>query len=144
MRSANGVLIVIPGLYPDSVSDNWRRIPQTTYTQRKGDRSFLQPQEISFSVNNIRGFNIGDALGKLFTGLDGRDEPVLEDANGPAVSCRLLVRSYNPILVRNSQLRFTRSLVSSLDTQSTSDAIQYGFCATYLIYPSVDAFPDRS
>lgn len=33
---------------------------------------------------------MGDALRKVFTGLDGRDDPVLQEATG-AISCRLLV-----------------------------------------------------
>jgi len=33
---------------------------------------------------------MGDALRKEFTGLDGRDDPVLQEAAG-AISCRLLV-----------------------------------------------------
>ena len=56
-----------------------------------GDRSFYQLGEITFSVNKAHGINMRDAFGRIFTGLDGRDEPVLENANGP-VSCRLLVR----------------------------------------------------
>jgi len=34
---------------------------------------------------------MGDALRKRFTGLDGRDDLMLQDARG-AISCRLLVR----------------------------------------------------
>jgi hypothetical protein len=33
---------------------------------------------------------MGDALHKKFTGLDGRDDPVLQGASG-AISCRLMV-----------------------------------------------------
>lgn len=69
----------------------WLKIPQERYTQRKGARPFSQLEEITFSVNNVRGFNMKHAFGQLFTGLDGRDDPVLENANG-TVSCRLLVR----------------------------------------------------
>lgn len=69
----------------------WFKIPQKKYTQRTGDKSFSQLGEITFSVNNVRGINMRNALSRIFTGLHGRDEPVLENANGP-VSCRLLVR----------------------------------------------------
>jgi len=34
--------------------------------------------------------NLKDALRKEFAGLDGRDDPMLQDAAG-AISCRLLV-----------------------------------------------------
>jgi len=33
---------------------------------------------------------MGDALRKQFTGLDGRDDPVLQDTTG-VISCRLMV-----------------------------------------------------
>ena len=55
------------------------------------DRSWLRREEITFSVGNAPGFNLHAALAQVFTGLNGRDDPVLEDANGP-VSCRILVR----------------------------------------------------
>jgi len=74
-------------------------------------------------VNNIRGFRMRNALGKVFTGLDGRDDPVLENANGP-VSCRLLVRSHSLILMKKTHLDSYRRLTSSLDTQSTPHAIK--------------------
>jgi len=45
---------------------------------------------IPFSVNGRPGINVGDALRKEFTGLDGQDDPVLDEAAG-AISCRLLV-----------------------------------------------------
>lgn len=52
--------------------------------------TFLQSQRIPFSVNGVPGFNMQRALDQVFVGLDKRDDPVLENANGPA-SCRLLV-----------------------------------------------------
>ena len=67
------------------------RIPQKRYTQRNGNKSCLRLEEISFSIGNTPGINLRAALAQVFTGLDGRDDPVLEDANGP-VSCRILVR----------------------------------------------------
>ena len=73
------------------VPSNWRKIPQRQYTPRAGDTSFLQSQRVTFSANGVPGFNMQCALDQVFVGLDGRDDPVLENANGPA-SCRLLVR----------------------------------------------------
>lgn len=70
---------------------NWRKIPQEHYTPKTGDKAFLRQQGVTFSVNGVTGFNMKRALDRAFTGLDGRDDPVLENANGP-VSCRLLVR----------------------------------------------------
>lgn len=76
---------------PLPMPNKWREIPQRRYTSRTGDTSFLQLQAVTFSVNGVPGFNMQHALDQVFVGLDGRDDPVLEDANGPA-SCRLLVR----------------------------------------------------
>ena len=70
---------------------SWRRIPQQLYTPRMRDRYFLQLQSIAFGINGVPGFNMRRALNQDFVGLDDRDDPVLENANGP-VSCRLLVR----------------------------------------------------
>jgi hypothetical protein len=66
-------------------------IPQERYTQRSMDKSWLRREKITFSVGNTPGFNMHAAFVQSYTGLDGRDDPVLEDANGP-VSCRILVR----------------------------------------------------
>lgn len=70
---------------------SWREIPQRQYTSKSGDRTFLQLKKVSFGVNGVPGINMKHALDRVFVGLDCRDDPVLEDANGP-VSCRLLVR----------------------------------------------------
>lgn len=74
-----------------SVPMNWRQIPQRRYSPKVGNRSFSQLQAVAFSVNGVPGFNMQRAYNQVFSGLDGRDGPVLENANGP-VSCRLLVR----------------------------------------------------
>lgn len=70
---------------------NWFEIPQQKYTTQVGNRSFLQPQAVTFSVDGVPGFNMQRALGRAFAGLEGSDSPVLENATGP-VLCRLLVR----------------------------------------------------
>ena len=70
---------------------SWTRLPLKRYTPGTKDRSFSRREGITYSVNKFRGFNMQHALAGLFTGLDGRDDYVLEDAKGP-VSCRLLVR----------------------------------------------------
>jgi hypothetical protein len=80
---------------PLPVHIHWRKIPQERYIPKMGDKSFLRLQGVTFSVNETLGFNMKRALDQNFRGLDGRDRPVLEDANGP-VSCRLLVRRQNP------------------------------------------------
>lgn len=41
-------------------------------------------------MNGRPGINLVNALRKIFTELDGRDDPVLQEAAG-AISCRLLV-----------------------------------------------------
>ena len=58
-------------------------------------------------MNGRLGINIGAALRKEFTGLDGRDDPVLHEAAG-AISCRLLVSllrsSIRPLELTTSQV----------------------------------------
>ena len=71
---------------------NWHKIPQTFYNHGQKQWDFERSESISFSVNGHPGVNMGDALHGRFTGLDGRDDLVLQDANG-AISCRLSVRS---------------------------------------------------
>jgi len=51
---------------------------------------FERSESINFNVNGRPGVNVGDILRKEFTGLDGRDDPVLREA-ASAISCRLLV-----------------------------------------------------
>ncbi|KAF9784640.1 hypothetical protein BJ322DRAFT_1021354 [Thelephora terrestris] len=87
---------------PFSISINLCKIPQRRYASRTGDTSFLQSHVVTFSVNGVPGFNMQHALDQVFVGLDGRDEPVLENANGPA-SCRLLFPGY-PINAKSSQI----------------------------------------
>ena len=71
---------------------NWRKIPQKVYDHGKKQWDFRPSQPIMFHVNGCPGVNMGDALRKKFTGLDGRDDLVLQDARH-AISCRLWVRS---------------------------------------------------
>ena len=71
---------------------NWHRIPQDVYDHGQKQWDFTPSEGIPFLVNGRPGMNMGDALQKRFTGLDGRDELVLQDASS-VISCRLLVRS---------------------------------------------------
>ena len=71
---------------------NWYKIPQKTYDHGRKQWDFIPSESISFGVNGRPGVNVIDALQKRFTGLDGRDDPVLQDATS-AISCRLSVRS---------------------------------------------------
>ncbi|KAF9784643.1 hypothetical protein BJ322DRAFT_857334 [Thelephora terrestris] len=87
---------------PSPMPINWRKIPQRRYTSRTGDTSFLQSHVVTFSVKGVPGLNMQHALDQVFVGLGGRDEPVLENANGPA-SCRLLFPGY-PINAKSSQI----------------------------------------
>jgi hypothetical protein len=66
---------------------------------------------------------MGDALRKTFTGLDGRDDPVLEDAAG-AISCRLLVgllgfptRPLELILFQVPRVSSQQQLVPGMSTE---------------------------
>ena len=76
-----------------------RKIPQTIYDKKQWD--FRPSEPILFHVNGRPGVNMGDAFRKKFTGLDGRDDLVLQDTPG-AISCRLWVRSScQPLLHTN-------------------------------------------
>jgi len=70
---------------------NWRRVPQKIYDYGRKQWDFTPSESISFSMNGRPGVNMGEVLRKRFTGLDGRDELVLQNASS-AFSCRLLVR----------------------------------------------------
>lgn len=76
---------------PSTPPPNWQRIPQNAYDHGKKQWNFTRSEDISFGVNGRPGVNMRDALRKRFTGLDGRDELVLQDASS-VISCRLLVR----------------------------------------------------
>ena len=86
---------LLPPIPPPQVTTllpyNWCKIPQKIYGHGRRQRYFTPSEFISFGVNGRPGVNMGDALQERFTGLDGRDDPVLQDASS-AISCRLLVR----------------------------------------------------
>jgi len=71
---------------------NWIKVPQKSYDHGRKQSNFKRLKPVSFGVGGRPGVNLGNALRKEFVGLDGRDEPVLQDAAG-AISCRLLVGS---------------------------------------------------
>jgi len=76
---------------PTFLPYNWHHIPQKIYGYGRRQWDFAQSESIYFGVNGRPGINMRDALLERFTGLDSRDELVLQDASG-AVSCRFLVR----------------------------------------------------
>ena len=67
------------------------RIPQKVYDLGRKQQGFTPSKPIYFSVDGRPGINMGDALRERFTGLDGRDDLMLQDASS-AISCRLSVR----------------------------------------------------
>ena len=69
---------------------NWIKVPQRNYDHGRKQWNFKASEPIYFSVNGLPGMNMRDALRKTFTGLDDRDDPVLQETSG-AISCRLLV-----------------------------------------------------
>ena len=71
---------------------NWRKIPQKAYDHGRKQWYYTPSESISFSINGRLGVNMGNALRKRFTDLDGRDDLVLQDTSR-AISCRLSVRS---------------------------------------------------
>jgi len=68
----------------------WFEVPQRPYDHGRRQWDFKPLEPVPFSVNGLYGINMGDALRKQFTGLDGRDDQVLEDTTG-VISCRLMV-----------------------------------------------------
>ena len=78
---------------------DWHRIPQKTYNYGRKQWDFTPSECISFGVNGRPGMNVGDALRKRFTDLDGRDELVLQDANR-AISCRFSVRFHDSLCLK--------------------------------------------
>jgi len=70
---------------------DWYRIPQKLYDRKQRQRDFREPERIHFVVDSYQGVNVRDALDEVFTGFDGRDDPVLQDA-GDVISIWLSVR----------------------------------------------------
>ena len=71
---------------------NWNKIPQNVYKHGRKQWNFVPLESISFTVKGYPGVNLGDALRRSFTGLDARDELVLQNTSS-AISCRFLVSS---------------------------------------------------
>lgn len=73
---------------------NWHMISQRIYRSKQKQRHFEHSEPIFFSVNGFPGVKMGEALRNNFTGLDGRDDLVLNKYHGQsrAILCRLLVR----------------------------------------------------
>jgi len=66
-------------------------IPQMPYVYDSRRQGWQHSEPIIFSTNGFPGLNMGDALRKRFTGLDGQDDLVLQGA-GACISCWLEVR----------------------------------------------------
>jgi len=60
---------------------NWYKIPQKLYGHGKKQWDFTPLVPISFSVDGFPGVNMGDALNKIYTGLEGRDDLVLQNSS---------------------------------------------------------------
>ena len=93
---------------------NWRTIPQKVYGWGKRRWDYRPSEPILFHVDGLPGVNMGDALRNLFTGLDGRDDPMFQ-GGVEAFSCRLMVRSR----VSSHILRELTHPSNSLATHST-------------------------
>jgi len=117
----------------------WRKIPQTAYGQGKKQWDFRPSEPILFHVDGRPGVNMGDALRNVFAGLDGRDDPMFQDA-GDAFSCRLLFPGYplnskpqiftkrwnkdhNPITRSALAYNIARKLKSYLDLMASSHSL---------------------
>ena len=93
-----------------SYPPNWCKIPQTIYNHGKKQWDFRPSEPVLFHVDGRPGVNMGNAFRKKFTGLQGRDDLVLQDAPS-AISCRLWVRSSCKLFPRT---RFDGPINSSL------------------------------
>ena len=71
---------------------DWIKVPQRSYDHGRKQWDFKPLEPIPFSTGGRPGVNLGDALRKKFTDLDGQDDPMLQDVAG-AILCRLLVRA---------------------------------------------------
>jgi hypothetical protein len=71
-----------------STSSNWRR-GAFNHGRKQWDYQPLKP--IAFSANGLEGIKISNALREDFSGLDGRDDLLLQGTGG-FISCRLSVR----------------------------------------------------
>ena len=91
-QSSSGSLIqpTPPSPLVTNLPSNWIKVPQKSYDHGRKQWNFRRSEPISFHVNGRPGINMGDALRKVFAGLDGRDDPALQDPPG-TISCRLLV-----------------------------------------------------
>jgi hypothetical protein len=69
---------------------NWIEIPQRNYNHGSKQFDFKRSENILFSTKDHPGINLGDALRKDFSRLNGRDDPALLGGSG-VISCRLLV-----------------------------------------------------
>lgn len=67
----------------------FHKIPQDLYHANRWN--FAQLDSILFQVDDLPGVNMGEALRQNFAALQGRDDPVLQDA-AMAISFRLWVR----------------------------------------------------
>ena len=72
---------------------NWVMVPQGEYVQGRNQWSFKRREPVYFSECGHPGVNMGAALRETLENLDGRDDPMLQEASG-AVSCRFLVISF--------------------------------------------------
>ena len=70
-------------------------MPQRVYDHGQKQWDFEQSEPVSFNVNGLSGINMGDALCEQLAGLDGHDDPVLQNAP-KVIYCRLLVRFFFP------------------------------------------------
>jgi len=78
---------------------SWVEVPQRAYGHGRRQWDFRPSEPIPFNVNCLPGINMRDALRKHFVGLEGRDDPMFEEAAG-AISCRLLVWWFSQFLPR--------------------------------------------
>ena len=69
----------------------WRKVPQMHHDHGRKQRDYTPSEPVLFQVNGYPGVNLGNALRNNFTGLEGRDDLVLQDAK-MTISCRILVR----------------------------------------------------
>ena len=99
--------LLLPFTPPPQVAtplpSSWCLIPQAPYSPGK-QWNFVPIEPISFVVNCRKGMNMGDALRRRYTGLDGRGDQVLQDVGGGVISLEFLV-CLSPSISHTNSLR---------------------------------------
>ena len=102
-----------------STRPDLRLAEQDAYQYGNEQKDWKPLPPITFTALGKEGIRLTDAKNQIFSGLDGRDNPMFEDeTTGISVSCRIQVREHHYVdLHRCSTLHLTSS-------QDTTDVVR--------------------